>query len=129
MSGLSTKLPLFLSKEDGAYVLNKTLPEVVKQNLKMLLLTIPGERMMLPDFGVGIPKYLFEPNTPETRTALFTRIEEQIAKYLPFIATKEIFVDSDELSIHGEHKLIIKIKYLIEPIGEDDILNISLPEV
>ena len=129
MAGLSVKLPLFLSKVDGAYGLNKTLPEVVKQNLKMLMLTIPGERIMIPDFGVGIPMYLFEPNTPELRSMLLNRMQEQIDKYLPFIATKQMTVDAADPLTGGEHKLVITIRYLIEPLGEEDILNMSLPEI
>ena len=33
--------------------------DLVRQNFKNLLLTIPGERMMDPDFGVGIQRFLF----------------------------------------------------------------------
>lgn len=32
----------------------------VKQKLKTLILTNPGEKLMDPEFGVGIRKYLFE---------------------------------------------------------------------
>ena len=32
----------------------KTVKDNVKQNLKMLLFTAPGERVMLPDYGVGL---------------------------------------------------------------------------
>ena len=42
MAGISVKLPLFVSEFDGPYALNKTLKDTVKQNFKMLLLTIPG---------------------------------------------------------------------------------------
>ena len=59
MAGISIKLPLSLDPDDG-YKLNKTLKEVARQNLKMLVLTAPGERIMIPEFGVGIRNYLFE---------------------------------------------------------------------
>ena len=44
--------------EDG-FQLVKSLKQNIKQNLKMLLLTIPGERVMEPNFGVGLKTYLF----------------------------------------------------------------------
>ena len=58
--GYSLKLPLLHDSVDGYYKLNKTLSEVVRQNIKMIVLTTPGERMMNPDFGVGARNYLFE---------------------------------------------------------------------
>lgn len=57
MAGLSPKLPVSRDSEDG-YSLTKTYEEMVRQNLKNLLLTNPGERMMDPDFGVGMKRYL-----------------------------------------------------------------------
>ena len=59
-SGISPKLPLIPDDVDGPYGLNKTLTESIKQNFRNLMLTIPGERIMIPDFGVGLPRYLFE---------------------------------------------------------------------
>ena len=53
MAGISPKLPISKNKEDG-YTLTKTYLESTQQNLKNLLLTVPGERMMDPDFGVGM---------------------------------------------------------------------------
>ena len=63
--GLSPKLPLRLDPSDG-YQLTKTYKEMVKQNLKMLILTAPGERMMDPVFGVGLRNFLFEQNNRKT---------------------------------------------------------------
>ena len=34
--------------------------KAVDQNIKMVLLTNPGERLGIPEFGVGLSKYLFE---------------------------------------------------------------------
>ena len=62
MQGFSPKLPLSLDPRDG-FLLTKSLPEVVAQNLRMLILTSPGERVMIPAFGVGLYNYLFELNT------------------------------------------------------------------
>ena len=61
MRGLSPKLPLTRNSETG-YSLNKTYRDMVKQNIKMLLLTAPGERIMDSNFGVGLKTYLFELN-------------------------------------------------------------------
>jgi len=89
-SGLSVKLPFTVSETFGAYNLNTTFKELAKQNLKMLILTIPGERIMDPSFGVGLPRYLFEFNGAETYDEINNKIRQQVAKYLPYIAINKI---------------------------------------
>ena len=54
-----------MNKEDGPFQLNKTIPETVKQNLKNLVFTNKGERIMDPLFGIGVYSYLFENYTPD----------------------------------------------------------------
>jgi hypothetical protein len=51
--GLSVALPLRIDPIDGAYGLNRTLTQVAAQNLRMVILTSPGERIMFPDFSWG----------------------------------------------------------------------------
>ena len=59
MASYAVKLPLAQDSADG-YAMIKRLKTLVKQNLKMLILTNPGERVMEPDYGVGIRQFLFE---------------------------------------------------------------------
>ena len=40
----------------------KSIREQIKANLINLLLTVPGERVNLPNFGVGLKTLLFEQN-------------------------------------------------------------------
>ena len=85
MQGYSPRLPLVVDQtNDGPYGLNKTILESVKQNFKMLLLTNPGERIMDPEFGVGIKKYLFSQNTNEVSGEISSRIYSQVNNYLNF---------------------------------------------
>ena len=58
MAGLSPKLPIQKDPVDG-FALTKTFKEMVKQNFKNLMLTSPGERIMDPEFGVGLRRFLF----------------------------------------------------------------------
>lgn len=82
--GLSPKLPLVKDPQDG-YALNKEYVELVQQNLKMILLTAPGERIMEPEFGVGLRNYLFQNNTKQTQRVIDSKIREQVALYMPFV--------------------------------------------
>ena len=58
MASLSLYLPITPDSGDG-FTMLKSIDKLIRQNLKMLLLTAPGERVMDPNFGVGVRNYLF----------------------------------------------------------------------
>ena len=89
MSGISPKLPLYIDPVDGI-ALNKTLKQMTRQNLKMIILTSPGERIMHPKFGVGLRRYLFMNNTQSTLSDISRKIEQQVRTYLPNIKIRSI---------------------------------------
>jgi phage baseplate assembly protein W len=130
MAGISVRLPLSVDVIDGPYGLHKELKDSVRQNLKMLLLTIPGERIMNPDFGVGLQKLLFENDTKDTRGRIHDRIRSQVAKYMPFIKVRDsILPDYGSVPPGQVNTLFIEIEYYIEPLSAEDILKISLSSI
>lgn len=64
-SSIGPKLPLTLDKKNGILAIDNYVDEI-KQNLKILCLTAPGERVFLPEFGVGLRNYLFQNSTPDS---------------------------------------------------------------
>lgn len=90
--GLDAALPLRESNEDFFYGLHKTLQENVKQNIRMLMYTSPGERVMVPDYGIGIRRYLFE-QSPESEIEI--RIRRQTSTYIPQISIVSLNVSRD----------------------------------
>ena len=94
MAGLAARLTLLISESDGPYDLLQTMKEVAAQNLKMIVYTNPGERIMDLDFGVGIKRFLFRQNVRETHDILKNRIGDQVRKYLPYVSIVDISVDS-----------------------------------
>ena len=125
MSTISPKLPLNIDEQDG-YVMNKTILEAIKQNVKMLLLTVPGERVMDLDFGVGLKTFLFEFNGAGTYSAIRARINQQIQKYMPFIEINEIEIFTpDERTPDSENSVQIIFSYRVRPTDELDsvVLN------
>ena len=128
MPGFSPALPMSLDNSDG-FALNKTLQEVAKQNLKMLVLTAPGERVMMPDFGVGIRNYLFENKDPSTYEVIEASIYEQAQQYLPYISITNIdFLDMDQGINQWVHSLGIIINYIVSGLGLEDQLSIEMLE-
>ena len=125
--GYSPHIPLTVDSVDGFYKLNKTYKEFITQNLKMLLLTVPGERMMDPEFGVGLYRFLFE-NAPQD--SISHAIQEQVLSYMPFIEIHDISFNRsggnhalpDELD---PHYLKVSVTFKIIPLYLVEILEIT----
>lgn len=72
--------------------------EQAKANLKNLLLTKKGERVMQPNFGTGIHELLFEPMTDEFEIKLQETITKNVNYWLPYINIEEIDIEmTDEM--------------------------------
>lgn len=118
MSGLAPKFPLEVDDLDGAYALVKDFRSLVKQNFKNLLLTSPGERIMDPNFGVGIRNYLFENfEIQRFRSRIITDITNQASIYMPFISIEDINIINP-----GPNSVSIEIGFIIEPLNVRDVL-------
>ena len=114
--GISVALPLSVDSTDGAYKLHKNITDMASQNLKMVILTSPGERIMIPEFGVGIKRFLFEPNTEGTRERIKNRIQQQVQRYLPYIDLISLDLFRPQSSVVGEADesgLVIRLKYSV----------------
>ena len=126
MAGFSPKLPLTLDTDDG-YALTKDLKELAKQNFKNLVLTSPGERIMDPEFGVGIKSYLFENNNVQTQGRIDARVRSQVQKYLPYINIESIQFDNIDVNPNvSENFLGIRILYTIKKLAISDVLEIPI---
>jgi uncharacterized protein len=97
----------------------QTLKEQVKSNLINVLLTKPGERVMEPNFGVGLKFYLFEQNI--NLDNLKDKINDQINIYVPEISLLDVIVDF----IDHEHLLFIKIIYSIKSDKSTDAIQLN----
>jgi phage baseplate assembly protein W len=65
----------------------------VKSNIKNLILTRKGERLMHPTFGTELYDSLFNQNTDDLEIEIQNSIESAIAEWMPFISIEEILVD------------------------------------
>ena len=126
MAGFSPKLPLTLDVDDG-YALTKDLKELAKQNFKNLVLTSPGERIMDPEFGVGIRSYLFENNSVQTQGRIDARVRSQVQKYLPYIDIESIEFNNVDVNPNvSENFLGVRILYRIKKLAISDVLEIPI---
>ena len=71
--------------------------EAIKQNLKMLLLTRPGEYVMDASYGVGLPDYLFMQEQEVDAGSLESDILSQTAEFMPYMTISDINISIDHL--------------------------------
>ena len=120
MPGLSAQLPLSMDGVEG-YTLNRDYIKLVRQNLTMLMETAPGERIMYPEFGVGLRNFLFEIDNPFLRTDISQKIHEQVGIYMPFLNIVGIdFRSAAEDDTLDTNYLGIRLKYIIPPLQQSD---------
>jgi phage baseplate assembly protein W len=110
----------------------------IKADLLQLLLTNPGERVMLPEYGTPLRRLVFEPNDRGLANKARNMIIDSINKWEPRIAVQQIEVQApinDKTSLNAddalddlEHILLIKILFVDpEDIKEVNELKLELP--
>ena len=96
---------------DGYFAQSFRTFDQVRSNLKNLLLTKKGERIIHPEFGSGLHDLLFQPATEKFEEDLETTINEAVAKWLPYIIVEDINVDiSKEQTDNNQAKVSLKFK-------------------
>ena len=127
MAGLTPQLPLTRDSLNG-YMLITTYKELVKQNFRNLMFTVPGERVMDLDFGIGLKRYLFEMDDPSVYSRISGRINQQVSTYLPYISITDIqFNSAANNDSVDPHYLSVAITYVIVPLDTSDNLELTLP--
>ncbi len=85
--------------------------EQVKSNIKNLLLTKKGERVLQPDFGSGLQDLLFNPSTEKFEEDVETTIRESLEKWLPYVILEDIDVNiSKDYTDNNQAKVSLKFK-------------------
>jgi phage baseplate assembly protein W len=113
--------PIIESKEYEDYAIGLALPiqitnvafkqnyteiEQLKSNIKNLLLTKRGERLMNPFFGTGVETLLFEQITDDFEDKVQEIITNSVERYIPNVNIDEINVD---MSNENKDKNLVNI--------------------
>ena len=122
MASIAPKLPLTIDSVDG-YTSIKRLKALIKQNFKMIILTNPGERVMQPEFGVGIKQFLFENFSDNVYADIDVKIREQAATYLPVIRIINLEFGTNSMD---SNEISIRIEFSIPDIAERDLLQFTI---
>ena len=99
--------------------------EAAKTNLRNLLLTARGERVMQPEFGTGLHSLLFEQMGDDFEDRLVTTITDSVNFWLPYINIDEINVElTDEMK--DKNQVGMNIKFSVGENIETDNVTFTL---
>ena len=88
---------------DGRTVPPADLPSHVRDELLQLVLTNPGERLFLPEFGGGVRKLIFEPVDDVLTGVTKARLTQAINRWLgQRVTLEDVQVDSRDARIDVE---------------------------
>jgi len=96
---------------DGYFAQSFKTFDQIRSNLKNLLLTKKGERILQPEFGSGLHDLLFSPATEKFEEDLENTINDAVAKWLPYVIVEDINIDiSKEMTDNNQAKVSLKFK-------------------
>jgi len=122
MASISVRLPVVLDGTDGFGTIT-SIRDMVKQNLKMLILTNPGERVMEPEFGVGITQYLFQNFSDNVYAEIDNKIRQQVSDYMPMITIEEVNFYRLE---PDSNKISLRLAYSMPSIAASDLIEFTI---
>jgi phage baseplate assembly protein W len=82
----------------------------IKESIRILLTTIPGERVMLPDYGCRIHEHVFDVIGETLFTHLRGQIEHAVLYYEPRIVLEDVTITAQDMNgmlhIHLAYRVI-----------------------
>jgi Bacteriophage baseplate protein W len=97
-----------LAPDDAGRMPRADGPEKVRQSIFIILDTEPGERVMRPDFGCGLRRFLMQPNNAATRAQIEREVDLALRRWEPRIAVSQV----DVAAGNGDPALVtIEIQY------------------
>lgn len=115
--------PLFALPDADGTLGYPSLEQSVRDQLRVILATRPGEQLMRPAFGGGLEALLHEPNTLATRRRVRDLVQESIGRW-----ERRITLDRVEVwEVEGDPaQLRVEIAYRLVRTGAPASLALSM---
>lgn len=98
-------------------------PQNIRECIRAILLTEPGERVMLREFGGGLKRFLFMPNVVSTHRLIEESIIQALGRWEPRIRVGEVRV---EAAADDEQAAIATISYTLVANSIEEQLRLRL---
>ena len=118
---LRIRFPFAIDDRLGRLAREHDSEEYIRQLIRQVLFTAQGERINRPDFGAGVKRLVFAPNSPATASLAQTIVFQALTTFLgTLIRTESVTAEAD-----GE-RLTIDIVYSTRSRGERRFLNVEV---
>ncbi len=117
----SIKHPLAVDLARGRLAEEEVYAEHIEQMMFQVLFTSPGERIDRPDFGCGIKRLVFAPNSEVSAALAQVTIFQALTKWLGVAITI-----NDVKALAIDERLEIRIAYTLKAKGERRYLNLDV---
>ena len=107
---------------DGFFKGTKTTEDAIKSNIRLFLLTQRGERLMQPNLGLNLRRFLFEQITENTAVEIENDIVQTFSYWLPFVQIRDIQID---LSSQDANQIGIKLIFKVKN-GSDRLSSVQV---
>ncbi len=98
-------------------------PRSVRDGLRAILSTRPGEQLMRPDFGAGLERWLHQPNTVATRREIRDAVQQALTRWEPRLLLDGV----DVLEVAGQPaQLRVEIAYRLARNGAPAEMTVTL---
>ena len=111
--------PFLISEEGQIQVTDAS--DHIRDEILAVLLTSPGERVNLPDFGCGLKEYVFAPNDAIIATMIDLKISQALDRWLG----EKITVDEVNVQAIEEH-LLIEVSYTVKNTAEQSAVSLTV---
>lgn len=114
--------PFKISKDNGRVETSQE-RENIRQSVKIILMTEPGERMVRPEFGTRLHQFLFENMDSRTEEMICREVRQSLRRW-----EKRIQVTKVETDIKNgkQGELHIAVTYRVLNGGEGDRVEIEV---
>jgi len=118
--GRGWKFPVGVDPISGRIAMSEY-EQDIKESIRIILFTAPGERLMRPDFGCGIHRLVFEVNRPGTINRIQQEVREALIRWEPRIDVIGVGVETKD---QGE-ELLINVHYRVRTTN--NFFNLVFP--
>ena len=106
----------------GGDIVDAVYDEDIRQSIRIIMLTNPGERLMRPTFGAGLNTFLFEPVSPTTMTKIEMRVREALIAWEGRIDVLGVKVSADSAL---RNQVLIDVAYRVR--ATNTVSNLVYP--
>lgn len=92
----------------------------IRENIRHILLTGVGERVMRPDYGGGLRQLLHEPNNMPLQAVVQYQVGKTIGQWEPRVQLQELNVTQEGGTLY------IHVRYVIRRSGQAEHLSVPL---